>query len=178
MTAKLLHKEYCEIGILFSTSGIKGEIIFKPTSLGEIDLNSISVLFIEDPENSFLPYFIEHFIIKNTQKILLKLEGINTKEQASQLLQKKVWILKEDFKKGTSLTSPISLIGFDLIDKKSFLGVVKDVIRTSTQWVIKIIINNTEVFIPLQEEIILKIDLPEKKLYMSIPEGLLEVYLS
>ncbi len=178
MIPKLLQKEYCEIGILFSTSGIKGEIIFKPISLVEIDLNGISVLFIESPENSFLPYFIEYFIIKPTQKLLLKLEDINTKELASKLIQKKVWVLKEDFRKSTSLDSPIHLIGFDLIDKKNFLGVVKDVVHTSTQWVVKTIINNIEVLIPFQEEFILKIDLPEKKLYMSIPDGLLEVYLS
>ena len=106
----------------------------------------------------------------------LKLEGVNTREQAIKLAQKEVWLPEADFKKFSAKTSPINLLGFEIVEEGQLLGKVLEVIEQPHQLLCRIDLNGKEAFIPLHEETIIKLDNKKQQVIVSLPPGLLEIY--
>lgn len=169
--------EYFKIGKLVSSFGLKGELILKHNLGKKTSLKGLQAIFIEERKESFIPYFIEAARIKNEEELYLKLQDVNTREAATKLAQKEVWLPEADFKKFSSKSSPINLLGFDIVEDKKVLGKILEVIEQPHQLLCRIEINEKEVLIPLHEDTILKIDKKAKQVIVELPEGLLEVYL-
>ena len=169
--------DYRNIGKLVSTFGVKGEIILQHHLGKKTSLKNLETVFIEDKKDEMLPYFIEHANAKTDKEIYIKLEGISTKESAQKLLQKELWLTEEDFLKHAGKSSPISFVGFHLIDNGNDLGEIAEVIEQPHQVLCKIYIDGKEALIPIHEETLEKIDKKKKQLYVTLPEGLLDIYL-
>lgn len=57
------------------------------------------------------------------------------------------------------------------------LGEVKHIYDLQTQDLIGLEYKGKEILIPIKDEIILKVDKAEKKVFCQLPNGLLEIYL-
>lgn len=169
--------EYFKIGKLVSSFGLKGEMILKHNLGKKTALKGLQAIFVEERKDSFIPYFIETARIKSEEEIYLKLQDLNTREAATKLAQKEVWLPEADFKKFSSKSSPINLLGFDIVEDKKVLGKILEVIEQPHQLLCRIEINQKEVLIPLHEDTIRKIDKKTRQVVVELPEGLLEVYL-
>lgn len=169
--------EYFKIGKLVTSFGLKGELILKHNLGKKTALKGLQAIFIEERKDSFIPYFIETARIKSEEDIYLKIQDINTREAATKLAQKEVWLPEADFKKFSSKSSPINLLGFDIVEDKKVLGQILEVIEQPHQLLCRIEINQKEVLIPLHEDTIRKIDKKNRQVVVELPEGLLEVYL-
>ena len=168
--------EYFKIGKLVATFGLKGELILKHNLGKKTSLKGLTAIFIEERKESFIPWFVEGTKIKNEDEIYLKLEGLNNKEQANKLTPKEVWITEPDFKKFSAKSSPINLLGYEVVEEEKLLGKILEVIEQPHQILCRIEINNKEVLIPLHEETIVKIDRKNSRVIVSLPPGLLEIY--
>ena len=170
--------EYFKIGKFVSTFGLKGELVLKHNLGKKTSLKGLHAIFIEEKKESFIPWFIESTKIKNEEELYVKLEGIATKEQATKLAQKQVWLPETDFKKFSSKTSPINLLGYEIIENNKSLGKILEVIEQPHQILCRIEYQGKEAYIPLHEETILKIDKKKQQVIVALPEGLLEIYES
>lgn len=169
--------EYFKIGKLVGTFGLKGELVLKHSLGKKTSLKGLKAIFVEEPKDSFIPWFIESTKIKNEEEIYIKLEGINTREQAIKLTPKEVWVPEEEFKKFSAKSSPINLLGYDIIEGEQVLGKILEVIEQPHQILCRIELNNREVYIPLHQETIQKIDNKKQQVIVLLPPGLLEIYL-
>ena len=169
--------EYFKIGKLVGTFGLKGEMVLKHSLGKKTSLKGLKAIFVEEPKDSFIPWFIESTKIKNEEEIYIKLEGINTREQAIKLTPKEVWVPEEEFKKFSAKSSPINLLGYDIIEGEQVLGKILEVIEQPHQILCRIEFNNREVYIPLHQETIQKIDNKKQQVIVLLPPGLLEIYL-
>lgn len=169
--------EYFKIGKLVAASGLKGELILKHELGKKTSLKGLQTLFTEERKDSFLPWFIETVKIKNAEEVYLKLETINTREAAAKLAQKELWVTAADFKKLAAKSAPINLLGFTVVDKQQALGEILEVIEQPHQVLCRLEINSKEVLIPLNESTLSKIDHAKKQVYVTLPEGLLDIYL-
>jgi 16S rRNA processing protein RimM len=169
--------EYFKIGKLISTFGLKGELLLKHNLGKKTSLKGLKALFIEERKENFIPWFIESTKIKNEEEIYLKLEGINLREQAIKLTQKEVWLPETDFKKFSAKTSPINLLGYNIVEGEQVLGKILEVIEQPHQILCRIEFNTKEAFIPLHQETIKKIDKKNQQVIVLLPPGLLEIYL-
>ena len=140
-------------------------------------LKGLKALFLEDRNGSVLPWFIESTRIKSETEIFLKLEGIQTKEAATPILQKEVWLPEEDFQKYAARTAPASLLGYEVINEGKSLGNILELIEQPHQMLCRLEIENKEVLIPLNESSLKKVDQKKKQVVVELPEGLLEIYL-
>ncbi|HYJ63769.1 MAG TPA: 16S rRNA processing protein RimM [Parafilimonas sp.] len=172
-----LMDEHIHIGKLIATVGLQGEVILKHVLGKKIVFKQGEVLFIETEKNIQLPYFIEKSVSKNNTETILKIEDLNRKEQAAKLLQKKIWLTKNDFEKHVSKTAPVNLIGFIIFNNEQQLGEVEAVIEQPQQILLQTRIQQKEVLIPLHEQTLKKIDRKKKQVHVVLPEGLLDVYL-
>jgi 16S rRNA processing protein RimM len=169
--------EYFKIGKFVSTFGLKGELVLKHNLGKKTSLKGLKAVFIEERTGSFIPWFIEASRIKNEEEIYLKIEGMNLREQANRLTQKEAWLPEEDFKKYSAKSSPINLLGYDMIEGEEVLGKILEVIEQPHQILCKIDYNKKEAYIPLHQETIKKIDRKNQRVIVSLPPGLLEIYL-
>ncbi len=167
---------YFKIGRLAGTFGINGQVVLEHSLGKKTSLKGLDNIFIEENENSFLPYFIETAKIKNDKEVYLKLEGISSKEAAHHLIKNQVWLAEADFKKLASVSAPISLLGYVVLNEKKEIGEVIEVIEQPHQVLCKILIDNKEALLPVHEETLEKIDKKNRRLFLKLPEGLLDIY--
>ncbi len=169
--------EYLHIGSLVATFGIQGQLILKHVLGKKCDFKKGDVIYLEEHVGSMLPYFIELSTDKNETEAVLQLEGIASKEPAMLLLKKKVWLTEKDFKKHSHDAAPVFLIGFTIVADGKAIGKVQEVIEQPHQVLLAVEINAKEVLIPLHQETLKKINRKKKEIEVSLPDGLLEVYL-
>ena len=169
-------KNYVSIGKLVATFGVKGEIVLRHHLGKKTSLKGLETIFVEEQKDAMLPYFIEETRIKNDEELFLKLEGVNTKESAQKLVQKQLWLDEENFHKYSAKSSPISLLGFHVIEEAKDLGEILEVIEQPHQLLCRIDINGKEVLIPIHTETLVKIDKKKKEVHVDLPEGLLDIY--
>ena len=81
------------------------------------------------------------------------------------------------FEKHVSKTAPVNLIGFIIFNNEERLGEVEAVIEQPQQILLQTHVQQKEVLIPIHEQTLKKIDRKKKQVYVTLPEGLLEIYL-
>ena len=167
---------YYKIGKLAATFGLQGQVVLEHSLGKKTSLKGLENIFIEEKKDSFLPYFIESAEIKNDKEVYLKLEGISAKETARALVKKEVWLAENDFKRFAANAAPISLLGFMVIHEDEELGEVCEVIEQPHQVLCKIMLNGKEALIPVHEDSLEKIDKKNRKLFVNLPDGLLDIY--
>ncbi len=168
--------EYFKVGKLAASFGLKGELVLKHSLGKKTALKGLETIFIEEGLNNFMPYFIVAASIKNDSEVYLQIEGIVTKEAARKLTPKEVWMTEADFKKFTATSSPISLLGFNLINEGNDLGKIIEVIEQPHQILCAILLDGKEALIPIHEASLEKIDNKNRKVFVILPDGLLDVY--
>ena len=169
-------QEYFKIGKLAAAFGVQGELVLVHSLGKKTALNGLEAIFFEEKKDTFLPYFIVSTKIKSENEIYILLDGITTREQARALIKKEVWLSENDFKKFAAGASPISLLGFMVVNNKDELGEVVEVIEQPHQLLCVLLIEDQEVLIPIHEKSLQNIDKENKKLYVSLPDGLLDIY--
>lgn len=169
--------EYFKIGKLVSAFGVKGELILKHNLGKKTALKGLQALFIEERKESFIPWFIQSARIKTADEIYVQLADVATREAALKLVQKEVWLTHADFKTFSAQSSPLNLLGYNVVENETVLGVILEVIEQPHQLLCRIEIESKEVLIPLHEGTLLKIDKKKKQVAVQLPEGLLQIYL-
>jgi 16S rRNA processing protein RimM len=170
-------ENYLSIGKLAATFGVKGEVVLEHHLGEDASLEGVVAIFIEEFTGKFIPYFIGGSKTKSGTEMILHLEGIDSPESAKRFLRKKIWLKEEDVKKTASATAPISMLGFMVYDNKKPLSVVLEVIEQPVQILLRIELQGKEVLVPLNESTLDKIDHKQGKIFVTLPDGLLDIYL-
>jgi 16S rRNA processing protein RimM len=170
--------DYTNIGKFVSAFGLAGELIIKHALKKKTIFKDVEVIFIEQFKGSYLPYFIQSSKAKNTEETFIKLEGVETREKALRLLKKNVWLQRTDFRRLVTKNSPLGLLGYTLIDEGKAIGKIDEVIEQPHQLLLQINIEGKEALIPLHEETLVNVDHGKNEVHVTLPEGLLDIYLS
>lgn len=169
--------EYFKIGKFVATHGVKGELVLRHHLGKKTTLKGLTALFLEEKKNAFIPWFPEQTTAKSDTEILVKLDTIDSKEAAQQLAQKEVWLLQEDFQRFSAKTAPLQLLGYVILNGKQELGPILEVVEQPHQLLCRLDMNGREVLIPLNESTLERVDHKHRKVSVTLPEGLLSVYL-
>ncbi len=168
--------QYFKIGKLAASFGLKGELVLQHSLGKKTTLNGLETIFIEEGKDNLMPYFITSTNLKNDAEVYIKIEGIDSKETARKLTPKEVWITEEDFKKFAAKAAPISMLGFHLIHEAEDLGEIIEVIEQPHQILCTILLGGKEALIPIHGESLDNIDQKQRKVYVTLPDGLLDIY--
>ncbi len=168
--------QYFKIGKLAATFGLEGQLVLAHNLGKKTSLKGLENIFIEENNDAFLPYFIDDTKIKNDSEVYISLEGLTSKEAAKFLVKKEVWLSETDFKKFAAGAAPISLLGFMIVYNQEEIGEVLEVIEQPHQILCTISIDGKEALIPIHENSLQKIDKKNRKVYVDLPDGLLEIY--
>jgi 16S rRNA processing protein RimM len=171
-------EQYFKIGKLAASFGVKGELVLQHSLGKKTSLKGLEAIFLEEGKNNFLPYFIKATKIRNEAETIIQLEGVNIMEAARRLTPKEVWLTETDFKRFAAKASPIALLGFTMIQDDEVLGEIVEVIEQPHQVLCSIIYKGKETLIPIHAESLESVDQKARKVYVRLPDGLLELYQS
>lgn len=169
--------QYFKIGKLAASTGLKGELVLQHSLGSKTSLKGLEAIFLEEKKDNFIPYFIQSAKIRSENETVIKLEGIDIMEAARKLTPKEVWITETDFKKFAAKSSPIALLGFMMIDDEdNEIGEITEVIEQPHQVLCTVLIGGKEALIPIHEESLDKVDKKNRRVYVILPDGLLDIY--
>ena len=159
-----------QAGKICNTHGVKGYVKIIPwTDYPEV-FEDFSHIYVDEKK-----YEVEKVSYKKAS-VLLKLSGVDTVSDAEKLKDKTVYCTKEelgDLPQDTYFVA--DLLGCFVYNNDVLLGKLKDVIPTGSADVYEIEDESRKcIYLPAIKENILSIDIAEKRIEVSIPEGLLE----
>ncbi len=166
------------IGKLVATFGLKGELVLSHGLGKKSDFKGIAVLFLEMNRGNQIPYFLESAKPKSNTETWVKLEGLDSKEAAAKVLQKQVWMAEDVFQKAVAANATIALLGYTVTEDGKIIGIVSEVIEQPHQVLCAVMVAGKEALIPLNESTLVNIDRRKKNIKVSLPEGLLDIYLT
>jgi 16S rRNA processing protein RimM len=167
------------LGKVTKPHGLKGEV----TVWLDVDnpdyYNGLEAVFLE-VKNQLVPYIIQEIQIRG-KKSIAKFEGIEKIEATDTIVGSEMYLPLNKLPKlkGKQFYYH-EVIGFEIYDIKLMksLGSLKAIYESSGQDLFAIDHNETEILIPIVDEFISKIDREGKKIEISAPDGLLDVYLN
>ncbi|MCH2043632.1 MAG: ribosome maturation factor RimM [Saprospiraceae bacterium] len=175
--------EYIEIGKIHKAHGLKGELKIRVDDVFIEELGNLEVLFLGKTKGEKIPYFVES--IRGSQDLILKLEEIDQREDATLLMHQLIFARRTDIQlsdeaieEGLSDLVYGYLVAYCMEDLT--LGKIGEIVGIEEfpqqeMAVIKLYDQEQEVFIPLTEQWIKEIDKLNKKVVMELPEGLLDL---
>ena len=163
-------------GKISKVHGLSGEVNIVPYSRQLDNISTLERIFItKSPGGSPVELkIIKSRLKKNTA--VLKLEGINTIEDAEKLVGKVIHVEKSDLNE----LGEDEYYWFDLIGLKTYtesgeyIGKVNDLIDRSLQSLLIVANEDKEYLIPLTEPIVKKVDIKQSKIIINPIDGLLD----
>lgn len=170
-------EEFVEIGYITKTHGLRGEVqvVFSYHEPEKLKLNAV---FLEI-NGKMVPYFTSSFKLSQQTLGYFQFEDINHIDKAQPLVKKKLFLSKKLMpKKKKEEFTFRDLEGFAAIDENyGDLGKILSVREYPQQFLAAVNYKEKEILFPLSEDFITRIDIDNKTLNISLPDGLLEVYL-
>jgi 16S rRNA processing protein RimM len=177
----MLLDETYQLGYIIKTHGLRGHVAAQfdvDDAAAYTKLKTVYLAFAAAP-TKLVEHAVEKVQAQANNRVLLKLRGIDRIEDAEPL-------------RGAQLYLPLSalpkleedqfyfhdVIGFTVVDTElGELGTVENFYELPQQDVLSMRYQGQEVLIPVADELIGRADPEQKKLYVTLPDGLLDVYL-
>lgn len=166
------------LGKIVKKYSFKGELLIKlDTDEPELydQLDSVFIMV----RNNLIPFFIESSQLHKSKLLRVKFEEVNNEEDADSLLKSDLYLPLEFLPKldGNKFYFH-EVIGFTVEDKNfGTVGVIRRINDSTAQALFEIDRDGKEILIPLNDEFIVKIDRPNKKVIVDSPSGLIDLYL-
>jgi 16S rRNA processing protein RimM len=173
---KVLPENLLVIGEVIRPHGLKGLLRVRSYARSEESFLDAGFIFLKSDLLEIRKYkLLSLKPLKNA--FLLKLEGLNSLEEAEIYKGAKILISKDTLKRETDGEYFwFELIGLDVfLDSGRYIGVLKDIITTGSNDIYVIREGEAEVLIPATYEVIHDIDLENKKMIIREMEGLLDI---
>lgn len=140
---------------------------------------NITIIFL-DIEGGLVPFFISGFNRRSNDSFLMTLEDYDNPEKAQPLVGLKAYLPVNMLKKlGKKQFYFHEIVGYSVIDsQKGDIGKIEQILEAPEQDLLQISHLGKELLIPVIDEFIEKLDRRRKILFISAPEGLIELYLN
>lgn len=169
-------EEVYKIGLFNKPHGIHGELSF--TFTDDIFDRAECDYLICQLDGIFVPFFIEEYRFRSDSTALVKIEGVNSSEQARMFTNVEVFFPMEH----ASEEEPGELswdffVGFRVKDVT--YGDLGEVVEVDNSTVNTLFVieqpDGEELLVPAQEEFIIEINQKERLITVELPEGLLSL---
>jgi len=169
-------REHCsQIGVITRPHGIDGNVIVRLNGVFADDIEPGEPMFVEIDE-TLIPFFIEE-IRPQGDTAFIKFEFVDSEPDAAMLRSKPLYAEANKFDTRTFALSSASLFkGYRIIDEISgFSATIDDFIDNPANPLFLTHIDNRDLYIPVHENFVLRINRRKKIIYMKLPEGLTEL---
>ena len=166
---------HVKIGTVVSKHGYKGSIKVSLLLSNIKAFQDIDFIFL-DIDRCLIPFKVDKINSSSDNSIILKLQELNSDEDASEVILKNVYLDK----KNSKLIDEESffyneLLNFIVFKDLKKIGKIVNINDKLPQPVFEILINDKKFMVPIHDDFIQKIDKEKKSIHIVIPDGLLEI---
>lgn len=163
-----------QLGEVIKTHGLHGEVSVHLDVDFPKDYNELESVFLKR-EGKLVPFFIDTIQI-NTNKALVKLEEIDSIDEAKTLVKSEIYLPLSRLPKLKEGFYYHDLVDCEVFEKDRLIGKVTNVFDVGSNQLMEVLSEGKEVLIPLTEGILKEVDITTKKVSVILPDGLLELY--
>jgi 16S rRNA processing protein RimM len=169
--------DYTEIGYTQKTHGVKGELkFFVEDPYWEIVLEKKRVFL--DIKGIKVPYFIQE--VRGAEGNIVQFEEVPNREAALSLQSRKMFLLSSEIPDDLEIEEEgleyAYLQGYLLTDEHAGkVGIIEEILDMPQQEMAFLKYNGREILIPLNDQLIVRIDESKREILMDLPDGILEV---
>ena len=163
------------IAQILKSNGTDGELLISFIGTDPEDINLKEPVYVEF-DGLPVPFFFESFTRRGTSRALVRLTGVRSLRDADEMAGRALLVEGSDDSEGE-----LDIIGWTVVDGKSGrpVGTVRDyedIPGNLCIWVQRVIpsaAKESEVLLPLHDDLILDLNEDTQTLVLDIPEGLL-----
>jgi 16S rRNA processing protein RimM len=171
-------KSSCQkVGYIHKPHGIHGELVIRFQEEYYETLEEYPTLFLEI-DNLLVPYFISEdgLRFKSGESVITRLDWVDSDKKAKDLCGLSVYVNEEDVIEMDGEMPPHELIGFQLFDETlGLIGEIDDVHDYAGNLLLSVEYQGKEALIPLNEDLIVRVDEELREIELRIPEGLFDL---
>jgi 16S rRNA processing protein RimM len=174
----ILFMDFIHLGKITGTHGLDGNVVLYHHQGKLNGLKQLKHIFIELKRESYIPFFIEQIRVDNDSELFLKLEEVDTVEEAKAISGKAVYLSTAQYEQLKPKDKDINFVGFEVWDEAAGkLGKVAHLFETPGQLLATVEVRGKEAIVPLNEQTIRSVDIAAKTLKLCLPDGLLDIYM-
>ena len=162
------------IGYVGKSYGLGGKFYLSEPKISAEALRSLKYVYVGngvEPDDVHALISVE----KRNARVCMKLENIDTKEDALRLTHQAVFITDKQAKRLPEQDEQTDLIAYRVFQDGKELGEVTDVMRQPAQDIITFTtMNGSEVMVPMVDEFIESIDEDARILHVHLLEGMMD----
>jgi len=168
-------KDVFSIGKLHKPHGIGGEVSFGFTS--EVFDRTESPYWVLEMDGILVPFFVESYRFKSSETVLVKFEGVDSDRKVRELSGKEVFYPVSHADKADQEADNWSFyLGFKVFDELAgYIGEITAVDDSTLNILFTLSQDDMEILMPVAEEFFTEIDLENREMHVSLPEGLLDL---
>jgi len=175
----ITREELIEIGRFNKPHGVAGEL----SATVDVDFDVLSAFscLVCEIDGIYVPFFVNSCRPKAAESVLLTIDGINNEQEATQLVNHDIYVLKREFNDASEDDDadgyPLDFfIGFELQDVSGErVGVITEVNEQTENAIFILDRDGDEIMVPATDDLIVEFDLDKKVMVMDLPQGLLDL---
>jgi 16S rRNA processing protein RimM len=170
--------EVFEFGYISKVHGYKGELILQFDVDNIAPYKDLELIYLQK-NRRLIPFFIKAIKFKSNVEAIFSLEDIFDAQEAEPLVGNTVYLpIKFLPDLGPDKYYYHELTGMEVQDiNLGKIGIVLNTYETPMQFLLEIDHQGKEVLVPLNDDIVKKVDKDLKIITTHLPDGLLDVYL-
>jgi 16S rRNA processing protein RimM len=166
-----------QLGYIVRTHGVKGQVVaFFDVDYPE-DYEELESVFLQI-SGKLVPFFIDALDIQPNGRIIIKFEDVDSIVEAEKLKNIPLFLPLDQLPELDEDQFYFhDVIGYTVVDEQlGELGTIREIYEMPYQDLMAMDYQGVEVLIPVQDELILRADKAARKLYVNLPEGLVDIY--
>ena len=165
-------EEFSQVAKVLKSNGTSGELVMSFPEYDPGDIQENGPVFIKYDELP-VPFFIEYFTPRGASKAVVKLSGIDSYEDAEEVVGRAVYIesssLEDDGEDDLG-----SLVGWVLLNEDGHvLGIIDDFEDIPGNPCLYVDTETGRSMIPFHEDLVVALNEDAREIVMSLPEGLI-----
>ena len=160
---------------VYKTQGLKGRVLIYMMVDNPQDYLNEQVMHLE-LDGNLVPFFVLEISHKKAKQYSVLFQDIHTVEDAQKITGKEIYLSNAS---RVNSKYDINVIGYQVFDQnEKALGEVIEVIQNPAHPIVKLMINENEVMLPLPEDFIIALNHEQKQVHVHVPPGLIDLYVN
>ncbi|WP_047418468.1 ribosome maturation factor RimM [Cellulophaga sp. Hel_I_12] len=175
----MLKKDCFYLGKIVSKYSFKGEVLIKLDTDEPEEYENLESVFIS-LGNNLVPFFIKKSSLHKSTLLRVRFEELINESDADRVMGSEIYLPLTLLPKLTGTKFYFhEIIGFTLLDSvHGDIGIVESVNDTTSQALFEVKKDGKELLIPINDQIITKVDRELKTIHVTTPEGLVDLYMN
>ncbi|WP_075341208.1 ribosome maturation factor RimM [Tenacibaculum agarivorans] len=172
-------KDCFYLGKIVKKHSFKGEVVIKLDTDEPHLYKNLESVFVE-LGNNLIPFFIEKSSLSKNTMFRVKFEGVDSEQDAEAILRSGIYLPLTLLPKLTGNKFYYhEVIGFTIKDINfGNVGTITNINDSAAQPLFEIDRDGIEIFIPMIDDFIKKVDRENKTIEVETPEGLIDLYIN